>query len=192
MPPSVGVSAMSGKGSNGVPLEPVQALILLAVVANLAVMAAVVVPALLGRPGVLPTGNANGDPVERRAAEFAALVGDRHDVLDPGGVPPGAYDRVVRIVSWVFILATSTIVAVTGLWRGAQPAILSLLAAAGLFLLVVSDLLPARAPGDLLPPRCGRTVRARRPRPPARRLPRRRQVRPRRQRGGDLRDAPRR
>src|SRR3954452_16575740 len=147
MPPSVGVSAMSGKGSNGVPLEPVQALILLAVVANLAVMAAVVVPALLGRPGVLPTGNANGDPVERRAAEFAALVGDRHDVLDPGGVPPGAYDRVVRIVSWVFILATSTIVAVTGLWRDTQPAIFALLAAAGLFVLVVHDLLPPGALG---------------------------------------------
>src|SRR3954447_22052699 len=147
MPPSVGVSAVSGKGSNGVPLEPVQALILLAVVANLAVMAAVVVPALLGRPGVLPTGNANGDPVERRAAEFAALVGDRHDVLDPGGVPPGAYDRVVRIVSWVFILATSTIVAVTGLWRDTQPAIFALLAAAGLFVLVVHDLLPTNALG---------------------------------------------
>src|SRR3954462_14577211 len=147
MPPSVGLSAVSGKGANGGALEPVQALILLAVVANLAVMAAVVVPALLGRPGVLPTGNANGDPVERRAAEFAALVGDRHDVLDPGGVPPGAYDRVVRIVSWVFILATSTIVAVTGLWKDTQPAIFALLAAAGLFVLVIHDLLPASTLG---------------------------------------------
>src|SRR3954453_751894 len=147
MPPSVGLSAVSGKGSNGVPLEPVQALILLAVVANLAVMAAVVVPALLGRPGVLPTANANGGPVRGRAAEFAALVGDPHDVLDPGGVPPGAYDRVVRIVSWVFILATSTIVGVTGLWRDMQPAIFALLAAAGLFVLIVHDLLPSGALG---------------------------------------------
>ena len=62
--------------------------------------------------------------------------------LDPTGVPPGAYDRVVRIVSWVFILATSTIVALTGLWRDTQPAIFALLAAAGLFVVVVHDLLP--------------------------------------------------
>jgi diguanylate cyclase (GGDEF)-like protein len=69
------------------------------------------------------------------------------DLTDPGGVPPGAYDRVVRVVSWTFILATSTIVAVTGLWRDTQPAIYALLAAAGLFVLVVHDLLPAGALG---------------------------------------------
>jgi diguanylate cyclase (GGDEF)-like protein len=47
----------------------------------------------------------------------------------------------------MFILATSTIVAVTGLWRDTQPAIFALLAAAGLFVLVVHDLLPAGALG---------------------------------------------
>jgi diguanylate cyclase (GGDEF)-like protein len=130
-----------------VPLEPVQALILLAIVANLAVMAAVVVPSLLGRPSSHPSEDGTGDASERRAAEYAAVVGDRTEILDPGGVPPGAYDRVVRIVSWVFILATSTIVAVTGLWRDMQPAIFALLAAAGLFVLVVHDLLPANALG---------------------------------------------
>jgi diguanylate cyclase (GGDEF)-like protein len=130
-----------------VPLEPVQALILLAIVANLAVMAAVVVPSLLGRPGSHPSEDGIGDASERRAAEYAAVVGDRHEILDPGAVSPGAYDRVVRIVSWVFILATSTIVAITGLWRDMQPAIFALLAAAGLFVLVVHDLLPANALG---------------------------------------------
>jgi diguanylate cyclase (GGDEF)-like protein len=126
-----------------VPLEPVQALILLAIIANLAVMAAVVLPSLLGRPGILPTSTA-GDASERRAAEVIAVVGEAPvDLVDPAGVPAGAYDRVVRIVSWVFILATSTIVAVTGLWRDLQPAIFALLAAAGLFVLVVHDLLPA-------------------------------------------------
>ena len=63
------------------------------------------------------------------------------------GVESGAYDRVVRIVSWVFILATSMIVAVTGLWPETQTAILALLAAAGVFVLVVHDLLPAGALG---------------------------------------------
>jgi diguanylate cyclase (GGDEF)-like protein len=134
-----------------VPVDPVQAqtLILLAVVANLLVMAAVVVPPLLGRRGPLQTGSIGGDPAERKTAELAAVLGEAGtvDLTDPGGVPPGAYDRVVRIVSWVFILATSTIVAVTGLWLDTQPAIFALLAAAGLFVLVVHDLLPPGALG---------------------------------------------
>jgi diguanylate cyclase (GGDEF)-like protein len=134
-----------------VPVDPVQAqtLILLAVVANLLVMAAVVVPPLLGRRGPLQTGSGIGDAGERRTAELAAVIGEtgQVDLTDPGGVPPGAYDRVVRVVSWVFILATSTIVAVTGLWRDTQPAVFALLAAAGLFVLVVHDLLPPGALG---------------------------------------------
>jgi diguanylate cyclase (GGDEF)-like protein len=135
-----------------VPVDPVQAqtLILLAVVANLLVMAAVVVPPLIGRRGPLQTGSTGmSDPGERKTAELAAVLGAAGDVdlTDPGGVPPGAYDRVVRVVSWVFILATSTIVAVTGLWRDTQPAIFALLAAAGLFVLVVHDLLPPGALG---------------------------------------------
>jgi diguanylate cyclase (GGDEF)-like protein len=131
-----------------VPLEPVQALILLAIVANLAVMAAVVLPALLGRSGSSPSVWAADDPRDHRAAVLiAVLSGPADDAVDPDGVPAGAYDRVVRIVSWVFILATSTIVAVTGLWRDMQPAIFALLAAAGLFVLVVHDLLPEGALG---------------------------------------------
>jgi diguanylate cyclase (GGDEF)-like protein len=131
-----------------VPVEPVQSLILLAVVANLAVMAGVVLPPLLGRRGSLPGSGSNDDAGDRRAAELAVLAGDSGvDLADPGTVPPGAYDRVVRIVSWVFILATSTIVAVTGLWGDSHPAIFALLAAAGLFVLVVHDLLPAGALG---------------------------------------------
>jgi diguanylate cyclase (GGDEF)-like protein len=135
-----------------VPVDPVQAqtLILLAVVANLAVMAAVVIPPLIGRRGPLETGSTTGDPGDRKTAQLAAVLGETNgdvDFTDPGGVPPGAYDRVVRIVSWVFILATSTIVAVTGLWRESHPAIFALLAAAGLFVLVVHDLLPTTALG---------------------------------------------
>ena len=130
------------------PVEPVQTLILLAVVANLAVMAGVVIPPLLGRRGAL-SGSINGDDAgDRRTMDLAALVTDPAVNLgDTGTVPPGAYDRVVRIVSWVFILATSTIVAVTGLWRDSQTAIFALLAAAGLFVLVVHDLLPPRTLG---------------------------------------------
>jgi len=132
-----------------VPVEPVQTLILLAVVANLVVMAGVVVPPLLGRRSAMSGSLAAADATDRRAAELAAVVADPSiDIGDGGGVSSGAYDRVVRIVSWVFILATSTIVAVTGLWRDSQAAIFALLAAAGIFVLVVHDLLPPRALGS--------------------------------------------
>src|SRR4029079_13260763 len=133
---------------DNVPVEPVQTLILLAVVANLAVMASVVLPPLLGRRGSASGSGSSVDAGDRHSLELAALVGDTDvDLGDQGSVPPGAYDRVVRIVSWVFILATTTIVAVTGLWSEAHAAIFALLAAAGLFVLVVHDLLPAGALG---------------------------------------------
>jgi GGDEF domain-containing protein len=46
------------------------------------------------------------------------------------------------VVAWVFILATTAIVAATGLWPDTQPAIFVLLAFSGLFVLIVHDLLP--------------------------------------------------
>ena len=130
------------------PVEPVMTLILVAVAANLAIMAAVIVPPLIGRRSPLPLGR-QLEEGDRQAAEYAAVVGDPPaPPAESGDVPPGAYDRVVRIVSWVFILATSTIVAVTGLWPETQPAIFALLASAGLFVLVVHDLLPPGALGS--------------------------------------------
>ena len=57
-------------------------------------------------------------------------------------MPTQTYDRVVRIVAWVFLLTTTVIVAATGLWPETEPAILILLAFAGLFVVVVHDLLP--------------------------------------------------
>ncbi len=130
------------------PVEPVQTLILLAVIANLAVMGSVLLPPLLGRRGPLPSGTTPIDPTDPRSAELAARFGaNQANLGEMSSIETGAYDRVVRIVSWVFILTTSTIVAVTGLWSETQAAILALLAAAGLFVLVVHDLLPANALG---------------------------------------------
>jgi diguanylate cyclase (GGDEF)-like protein len=129
-----------------VPVESVLTVIVIAVVANLVVMAAILVPPLIGRRSPLA---AEGDTEDagRRAAELVAVTGLAR-APDENQVPEWAYDRVVRIVSWVFILATSTIVAVTGLWRDAQPAIFILLALAGLFVLAVHDVLP----GNILGP----------------------------------------
>ncbi len=127
------------------PAEPVLVLIILAVLANLAVMAFVLVPSAFGRPRPLPMDTANA--VDQSGGELVVAVGSPSDNEFEGDVPTWAYDRVVRIVSWVFILATSTIVAVTGLWRDAQPAIYVLLALAGIFVLVFHDLLPSTTLG---------------------------------------------
>jgi diguanylate cyclase (GGDEF)-like protein len=127
-------------------LEPILTLLLVAVVANLAVMAAVLLPPMFGKRSPLTVGRPL-DLGNQVAAEFAAARGEPAGFVEPDGVPTGAYDRVVRIVSWVFILAISTIVAVTGLWPVTQPAIFALLATAGLFVLVVHDLLPPRSLG---------------------------------------------
>jgi diguanylate cyclase (GGDEF)-like protein len=124
-----------------VPITPLMILIGLAVVANLALMALIIVPPMLGRPS--PVADAEGSVIdpERRAAQ-AAVVGGLEGAVIEGEVPTGTYDRVVRVVAWVFILATTAIVAATGLWPDTQPAIFVLLAFSGLFVLIVHDLLP--------------------------------------------------
>src|SRR4029079_7755068 len=119
---------------------------LVAVLANLVVMGFVIIPPMVGRRSPFQPGRTT-DPVERTAADHAAVSGDSPVETLPGTVPAGTYDRVVRIVSWVFILATFMIVAVTGLWPETQLAIFALLAFAGVFVLVVHDLLPPRALG---------------------------------------------
>jgi diguanylate cyclase (GGDEF)-like protein len=128
-------------------IEPVLTLLLVAVVANLVVMGVILIPPMFGRRSPLSIGRSVEAP-ERPALDDAAVVtGDAAIATEPGRVPTGTYDRVVRIVSWVFILATFMIVAVTGLWPESQLAIFALLAFAGVFVLVVHDLLPPRSLG---------------------------------------------
>ena len=127
-------------------VEPILVLIVVAVVANLVVMAALLGSPGLGRVRALAP---DGEPLDLRAESAmaaAAVVGGAEDD-HPEAISTQTYDRVVRIVSWVFLLATTTIVAVTGLWSSNQPAILVLLALTGMFVLVVHDLLPADALG---------------------------------------------
>ena len=128
------------------PADPVLVVALVAAVANLVVMSALLLPTILGRRGPLAgrTARADSSP-EAVAARDAAVVGGVEGARD--GVPTHAYDRVVRIVSWSFLLATTTIVAVTGLWPAQQPTIFVLIALAGLFVLVVHDLLPSNVLG---------------------------------------------
>jgi diguanylate cyclase (GGDEF)-like protein len=116
-------------------------LIVAAVAVNLALMAYIVIPPLFGRPSKLAPGIEATDPLDRTALA-AAVVGG---LGDAGGddVTTSNYDRIVRIVAWIFLLTTTAIVAATGLWRDTQPAILVLLAFSGMFVVIVHDLLPA-------------------------------------------------
>jgi len=77
-------------------------------------------------------------PLHYRA--LTALDGDMR-VAD--GVPIAAYDRVVRIAGWAWILSTGILVSASGLWTDRQGAILAILGIAGVFVLVAHDLLPA-------------------------------------------------
>ena len=128
------------------PVEPILILIVAAILANLVVMAVLVVPPLLGRGRALDGPADSGADTPRTHASESPTFG--LESMDPEvTVPARAYDRVVRIVSWVFLLAATTIVATTGLWSANQSAILVVLALAGLFVLVVHDLLPSTALG---------------------------------------------
>lgn len=128
------------------PVEPILALIVVAVLANLVVMAVLVASPLIGRSSSMRP-DAPNDARADRAMAAAAVVGGGDEEPDDEEVVTRAYDRVVRIVSWVFLLATTTIVAVSGLWSVNQGAILALLAISGMFVLVVHDLLPNGALG---------------------------------------------
>ena len=128
------------------PAEPVLIIALAAAIANFLVMAALLVPGLLGRRAV-PGPNPGSETVfSREQTATAAFIGGTGG-MTTDGVPTRAYDRVVRIVSWSFLLAVTVIVAVTGLWPAAQPTIFALLSLAGIFVLVVHDLLPSDALG---------------------------------------------
>jgi diguanylate cyclase (GGDEF)-like protein len=127
-------------------VEPILVLIVVAVVANLLVMAALLGSPILGRSRALAPDLGALDLRAETAMAAAAVVGGGEDE-QAEDVSAQTYDRVVRIVSWIFLLATTTIVAVTGLWSHNQPAILVLLALAGMFVLVIHDLLPADALG---------------------------------------------
>jgi diguanylate cyclase (GGDEF)-like protein len=126
-------------------LTPVLFLIAVAVIANLAVMAVIVVPPMLGRASPLAREDAPDLTPEMRAAE-AAVIGTAEMDRD-ARILGRTYDRVVRFVAWTFIVTAGTIVALSGLWPHTQAAILLILAFSGVAFLVVHDLLPADALG---------------------------------------------
>ena len=129
-------------------LEPILVLIVIAVVANLVVMGILVASPTVGRIRSGKGPDDTPDVRSERALAAAAVVGRGDDRAGPDEAETiRTYDRVVRIASWVFLLAVTTIVGVTGLWPDSQTAIFLLLALGGVFVLVIHDLLPATALG---------------------------------------------
>ena len=129
-----------------VSVEPLLVLIIVAVVANLIVMAVLVVSPRVGQRDNATT-DARPAPRPDQILAAAAVVGGGDEDGFTDEATTRAYDRIVRIVGWVFILATTVIVGVSGLWADSQAAILALLALTGLVMLVVHDLLPSSALG---------------------------------------------
>ena len=126
------------------PDQAILLLIALAIIANAILIVALAIPAIARSRA--RRGPHSLDAVGSRSMEAAVVGGIPDD--DAGDAAATGYDRVVRIVSWIFLIAAATIVLVTGLWPETQTAILILLAIAGLFVIVFHDILPADALGS--------------------------------------------
>jgi diguanylate cyclase (GGDEF)-like protein len=79
--------------------------------------------------------------------DYRTLTALEGDESGPDGVPIAAYDRVVRIAGWTWILSTGLLVLTSGLWPDREGAILPILGIAALFVLIAHDILPAGALG---------------------------------------------
>ena len=122
------------------PSEAVMLVIAALIAVNVVVMGAIVIPPLVGRRSPLASvGEPEHDAGELDRIDQAALIGG---LVGRPGEDRATYDRIVRIVSWAFLLSTAVIVGASGLWPATTPAIFLLLGMAGAFVLLVHDLLP--------------------------------------------------
>ena len=127
------------------PSGAVLLVIAVALVVNVAVMAVIVVPPLMGRRSPLASvGEPDSDLPDLERVDQTALIGG---LVDGPAEDRAAYDRIVRIVSWAFLLSTAVIVGMSGLWPDTTAGIFVLLGLAGAFVLVIHDLLPPAALG---------------------------------------------
>ena len=126
-----------------VPAESFLVLLLVALTINILLLAAVGWTAVRARR--------RPDAGPAAAGSSGALDRAGRLLLGPDALPTVTYDRVVRVVAWAFILSVAAIVAASGLWPTTQAAIFVLLVIAGLFLLVVHELIPASVFGGARP-----------------------------------------
>jgi diguanylate cyclase (GGDEF)-like protein len=62
--------------------------------------------------------------------------------IGPVNADPGLEDRIIRIVSWAFLMAVAVFAAASGLWSGDLAAIVILIAVTGEVLLILQDVVP--------------------------------------------------
>ncbi len=116
-----------------------------AILINVVVMTAIVLPPLLrGLARPVSDGDLDPNAPDLEQIDPGTLIGG---LVGRPIAQPATYDRIVRIVSWVFLLATAVIVGSSGLWPSTVREIYILLGLAAAFVLIVHDILPANALG---------------------------------------------
>ncbi|HEY5630430.1 MAG TPA: diguanylate cyclase [Candidatus Limnocylindrales bacterium] len=128
------------------PADLVLVVVIVALAINVALMGALVAPTVRDRLRRAEPDRRPGEPGLPSAIDGALIDG----LIGEGGssVPP-PYDRVFRIVSWAFLMATALIVALGGLWPDVLPQIVVAIAIAGGFILVIHELAPGRLSGPV-------------------------------------------
>jgi len=116
------------------------------VVLDLALLWIVLGPALARRLDERNARRRNGAPGDA-ALDLRAIAALDPSSLPGDTVPTAAYDRVVRVASWAYLLSTAVVVYATGLWPAAEDPLLLVLAIGGVFILFAHDILPATGLG---------------------------------------------
>jgi diguanylate cyclase len=131
-----------------VPIEPV--LLVLAVLSNTVVLLSIVViGVLLVRRAPQPAVEPPPRPDDVSTVQLAAGITGQPQAVTGEAIPRDTFDRLVRIVAWILILAIAAIVAVSDLWPDNAPAIYVVLVVAAISVLILLDILPPRLLGRL-------------------------------------------
>jgi diguanylate cyclase (GGDEF)-like protein len=91
-----------------------------------------------------------GSAADRMAGHSPRRSEDEFEEVLRGSFAVDTYNRAVRVLAWTFILVVLLIVSASQLWQPVQPEILATLILAGVFILVVHELMPL---GSLRPAR---------------------------------------
>jgi hypothetical protein len=91
-----------------------------------------------------------GDAAENNTSRALMPVADHPEPLLTGPLAQAASDptlesRVIRIVSWAFLMAVAVFAAVSGAWKDVLPGIVVVIAVTGLLMLLLQDIVPRTA-----------------------------------------------
>jgi diguanylate cyclase (GGDEF)-like protein len=91
-----------------------------------------------------------GDAAENNTSRALMPVADHPEPLLTGPLAQAASDpslesRVIRIVSWAFLMAVAVFAAVSGSWTDVLPEIVVVIAVTGLLMLLLQDIIPRTA-----------------------------------------------